>query len=73
MAVDLVIWNEDFGGYRQVLHDQILDLVSPNIKVNVTDPLGGIFLRPADQIGEEDRILIQSVARVVLFDSRGNP
>ncbi len=71
MAVDLVIWNEDFGGYRQVLHDQILDLVSPNIKVNVTDPLGGIFLRPADQIGEEDRILIQSVARVVLFDSRG--
>lgn len=71
MAVDLVIWNEDFGGYRQVLHDQILDLVSPNIKVNVTDPLGGIFVRPADQIGEEDRILIQSVARVILFDSRG--
>ena len=26
LMVDLVIWNEDHGGYRQVLHNQILGL-----------------------------------------------
>ena len=28
LAVDLVIWNEDRAGYRQVLHDQILGLIA---------------------------------------------
>ena len=28
LAVDLVIWNEDHAGYRQLLHDQIMGLLS---------------------------------------------
>ena len=28
LAVDLVIWNEDRGGYRQVLQDQIMGLIA---------------------------------------------
>ena len=32
---------------------------------------GGIFVRRADQISEEDRILIQTVARAIITDSRG--
>jgi cellobiose phosphorylase len=71
LAVDLVIWNEDHAGYRQLLHDQIMGLIAAGIEANVTDRPGGIFLRPADQISNEDRILLQSVARAVITDSRG--
>jgi cyclic beta-1,2-glucan synthetase len=71
LAVDLVIWNEDRAGYRQLLHDQIMGLITADIGTNVTDRPGGIFVRPGDQIAEEDRILIQTVARVIISDRRG--
>ena len=72
LAVDLVIWNEDHAGYRQLLHDQIMGLIAAGIEANVTDQPGGIFVRPADQIAEEDRILIQTVARAIITDRRGS-
>jgi cellobiose phosphorylase len=72
LAVDLLILNEDHSGYRQLLHDQIMDLIASGIETNVTDQPGGIFVRPAKQITEEDRILIQAVARVIITDSRGS-
>ena len=71
LAVDLVIWNEDYSGYRQVLHEQIMGLVAPGMHANVTDRSGGLFVRPADQISNEDRVLLQAVARVILTDTRG--
>jgi cyclic beta-1,2-glucan synthetase len=71
LAADLVIWNEDQAGYRQALHDQIMGFIAAGIEANVTDRPGGIFVRRADQISEEDRILIQSVARAILTDGRG--
>jgi cyclic beta-1,2-glucan synthetase len=72
LPVDMVIWSEDHAGYRQGLHDQILGLISAGIEANVTDRPGGIFVRPSEQISEEDRLLLQSVARVILIDSRGS-
>lgn len=71
LAVDLVIWNEDHAGYRQLLHEQIMGLIAAGIEANVTDRPGGIFVRPAEQISNEDRILLQSVARAIITDSRG--
>jgi cellobiose phosphorylase len=71
LAVDLVIWNEDHAGYRQLLHDQIMGLIAAGIEAHVTDRPGGIFVRPADQISEEDRILFMTVARAVVSDSKG--
>ncbi len=71
LAVDLVIWNEDHSGYRQVLHDQIVRLIAAGIEANIIDRPGGIFVRSADQIAESDRILFQTVARVIISDSRG--
>src|SRR4029077_3107934 len=64
MAVDLVIWNEDHAGYRQLLHEQIMGLIAAGLEAHVMDRPGGIFVRPLDQISNEDRILLQSVARV---------
>jgi cyclic beta-1,2-glucan synthetase len=72
VAVDLVIWNEDHAGYRQLLQEQIMGLIAANTESNVTERPGGIFVRPVDQIAEEDRILIQTVARAIITDSRGS-
>jgi len=71
LVVDLVIWNEDHAGYRQLLNDQIMGLIAAGAETNVTDRPGGIFVRPADQISNEDRILFQTVARAIITDSRG--
>ncbi|OFZ84215.1 MAG: cyclic beta 1-2 glucan synthetase [Betaproteobacteria bacterium RBG_16_66_20] len=71
LAVDLVIWNEERGGYRQLLHDQIMGLIAAGVEAHVIDRPGGIFVRSADQISNEDRILLQAVARAVFTDSQG--
>ncbi|MDD5037098.1 MAG: glucoamylase family protein, partial [Methylococcaceae bacterium] len=71
LAVDLVIWNEDHAGYRQQLQEQIMGLIAAGEGAHVTDQPGGIFVRPADQISNEERILLQTVARAIVTDSRG--
>src|SRR6185295_1906313 len=71
LAVDLVIWNEDHGGYRQVLQDQIMGLIAAGIEAQAIDRPGGIFVRRTEQISDEDRILLQSVARAIITDRRG--
>ncbi|MBC7514035.1 MAG: cyclic beta 1-2 glucan synthetase [Herminiimonas sp.] len=71
LAVDLVIWNEDHAGYRQVLQEQIMGLIASGIDAQVIDRPGGIFVRLAEQVANEDRILLQSVARAILSDAAG--
>ena len=71
LAVDLVIWNEDHAGYRQLLQEQILGLIAAGVEANVTERPGGIFVRPVDQISAEDRVLLQTVARAVITDGLG--
>ncbi len=71
MAVDLIIWNEDHSSYRQLLHDHIMGLVAGSAEVHLLDRPGGIFIRRAEQIAAEDRILLQTVARVIILDSKG--
>ncbi|MGB9428631.1 MAG: glucoamylase family protein [Gammaproteobacteria bacterium] len=72
LAVDLVIWNEDHAGYRQQLHDQIMGLISTGSEAGIIDRSGGIFVKIAEQISEEDRMLLQTVARVIIRDSAGS-
>ena len=72
LAVDLVIWNEDHAGYRQHLQDQITGLIAAGIEANVAERPGGIFVRPVDQISDEDRILFQTVSRAVITDRLGS-
>lgn len=71
LAVDLVIWNEERSGYRQQLQEQIIGFIGAGTEAHVIDRPGGIFVRPADQIAHEDRILLQAVARVIINDSLG--
>ena len=69
LTVDLVIINEDFSGYRAVLHDQIMGLINAGPEAHVIDKPGGVFVRRAEELTEEDRVLFQTVARVVFTDS----
>lgn len=69
LIVDLVILNEDFSGYRALLHDQIMGLINTGPDAQVVGKPGGVFVRRADELSEEDRVLFQTVARVVLTDT----
>jgi cyclic beta-1,2-glucan synthetase len=71
LAVDLVIWNEDHVGYRQLLQERIMDLVAAGVQANPAERGGEIFVRVAEQISNEDRLLFQAVARAIITDARG--
>ncbi len=69
LAVDLVIVNEDFSGYRAQLHDQIMGLINAGPEAHVVDRPGGVFVRRAEELSEDERVLFQSVARVIFSDT----
>ncbi|GAA3935890.1 cyclic beta 1-2 glucan synthetase [Chitinophaga oryziterrae] len=72
LEVDLIIWNEDHGTYRQLLQDLIQGLVAAETGGNpVYNKPGTIFVKSTDQLSTEDRILFESVARVIIYDDRG--
>ncbi|MDD5259858.1 MAG: glucoamylase family protein [bacterium] len=70
LAVDLMIWNEDHSVYRDMMSEKINGLISANAGGPPNQP-AGIFLRRADQMSDEDKILIQTVARIVITDRSG--
>lgn len=72
LRVDLIIWAEAFAGYRQSLLDAIVGLVHGRSEGKLLDQHGGIFVRNIEQVPEEDRLLIQAVARIVLSDRFGS-
>ena len=69
LVTDLLILNEDFSGYRAVLHDGIMGLINAGPAAQWVDKRGGVFVRRAEELSEEDRVLFMTVARVVLTDS----
>jgi cyclic beta-1,2-glucan synthetase len=69
LTADLVIVNEDFSGYRAVLQDQIMGLINAGPEAQIIDKPGGVFVRRAEELSEEDRVLFQTVACVVLTDT----
>ena len=72
LTVDLVIWNDDPTGYRQQLQDQIMGMISAGVEANIIDRPGGIFVRGASLISQDERILLQTVARIVVNDKAGS-
>ncbi len=71
LSVDLVIWNEALSGYQQLLQEQIMGLISATVQGKIARNSGEIFVRPAEQISGEERILLQTAARVIISDRRG--
>ena len=71
LVVDLVVWNEDTSVYRQTLHEEIMSALGSPADGSFVDRPGGVFVRRADQLSEEDRILMQAVARLIVVDTDG--
>ncbi|WP_273209163.1 GH36-type glycosyl hydrolase domain-containing protein [Marinobacter subterrani] len=69
LAVDLVIVNEGFSGYRAELQDQIMGLINAGPEAQVVDKPGGVFVRRAEELSEDERVLLQTVARIVFSDN----
>jgi len=64
-----VIVNEDFSGYRAVLQDLIMGLINAGPEAQVIDKPGGVFVRRAEELSEDERVLLQTVARIVFSDT----
>ncbi|HUG98133.1 MAG TPA: glucoamylase family protein [Gammaproteobacteria bacterium] len=69
LIADLVIVNEDFSGYRAELHDLIMGLINAGPAAQVLDKPGGVFVRRAEELSEDERVLLQTVARIVFTDT----
>ncbi len=68
LVLDLMIWNETHDGYRHAFQNDINAL----IPAELNGKKGGIFIGASDQISNEDRILFQTVARVIIADGGGS-
>ncbi|MDP2989605.1 MAG: glucoamylase family protein, partial [Kiritimatiellota bacterium] len=71
LAVDLVIWAEAYAGYRQSLLDAIIGMIQAGVEAKELNQPGGIFVRNSEQVTEEDRVLFQAAARVIISDRGG--
>ena len=71
LLVELVILNEDDSIYSQPLHEQITSVIVSGIEAQLLEKPNGIFVRHFDQIPNDDIVLLQSVARIVLDDEKG--
>src|SRR4030095_13857351 len=72
VPIDLVILNEHPSSYAQGLHEYLLSLIRTSPAQAMMDKPGGIFLRRADFMPEEDRYLLLAVARGGLVGQRGS-
>ncbi|CAN5513622.1 glucoamylase family protein [soil metagenome] len=72
LAVDLVILNDDASSYRAALNDALISMIVSGQGAQFLDKPGGIFIRRLDQVSPDDRILLQSVARIVLTGDQGS-
>jgi cyclic beta-1,2-glucan synthetase len=71
LVVDLVIWNEDPSEYRRNLRDEVVAVIRSVTDVGPLDRPGGIFVQRTEQLSEEDKVLIQTVARLIVSDNGG--
>jgi cyclic beta-1,2-glucan synthetase len=71
LAVDLVILNERPSSYFDELVQQLQQAVRSGPARDLIDRPGGVFLRQADAMSEDDRVLLLTAARVLLTGSGG--
>jgi cyclic beta-1,2-glucan synthetase len=71
LTVDLVILNDTPTDYLQLLHGELETIIRTSGLQGLQDKPGGVYLRRADQMPDDDRILLHAVARVVIVADRG--
>jgi cyclic beta-1,2-glucan synthetase len=71
LPVDLVILIERVTDSSRPLYEQIVSSIAPGRKSEILDKPGGIFIRHLEHLSDEDFVLLQSAARIVLTDENG--
>jgi cyclic beta-1,2-glucan synthetase len=71
LMADLVIINEESGGYERPLRERLENLIQAHSVFTGIDQPGGVFLISAAQIPGEDLTLLMAVACEVLVAARG--
>ncbi|HVP57998.1 MAG TPA: hypothetical protein VMU02_07845 [bacterium] len=71
LMADLVILNEEPGGYEQPLGERLEGLIQMHSMHTGIDRPGGVYLRSADLIPAEDQALLKAAASLVLVAARG--
>ena len=71
MRVDLVILDEEAGGYQHPLRDEIQGLIRAHTASAGKEAGEGVFLLSATHVPEDDISLLMAAARVVLVAARG--
>jgi cyclic beta-1,2-glucan synthetase len=72
IACDLVLLNDEPGGYEQPLQNLSLALVEASAAHGHQNQRGGVHVRRSEQLSPEDRSLLLGAARVVLDASGGS-
>ena len=71
LMIDLVFLDKLGTSYNQELSSQLYRLIANMESEGWLNRRGGIFLLHADQMGDADRVLLETAARVVLDGARG--
>ena len=71
IKIDLVILDQQATTYGQELREQLHRLLAKHNSEDWFSRRGGIFILYADQLGDLDRVLLETAARVVLDGAKG--
>jgi cyclic beta-1,2-glucan synthetase len=71
IEIDLVLLNQQDTGYDQPIHGQLRQLITSLGQDSSLNQRGGIFLLFAEQMSQEDQVLIETAARVTLDGEKG--
>jgi cyclic beta-1,2-glucan synthetase len=72
LNVDLVILNQEESNYFEPMMNLIRDEVYSSRERDLLDRPGGIFIKNAGSMPEEDKILLYSASRFILNADKGN-
>lgn len=72
ISSDLVIVNEYPGGYFQELQEEVQHIIRSTPSSGMLDKNGGIFLRAASQLSNEELTLLEAVSRAVFSGADGS-
>lgn len=72
IQIDLVILNQQGTTYGQELRGQLQRVLVGQKSEDWFNRRGGIFILYADQLGEAERVLLETAARVVLDGAKGS-
>jgi cyclic beta-1,2-glucan synthetase len=71
MLIDLVVLNTHGPSYRQDLQQAVQQMVESGPEQTWIDKPGGVFMRRADLIPQEDQLLLAAAARAVMNGADG--